>query len=86
MSDDLLNAGGREGRPYWQQGRATMLRSFVLGQMLRGAGWAALVIVLTGLGLYLLYLASLLLPEQSKQTPAPMGALEQPLDVTRRLA
>lgn len=86
MSDDLYNTDGRDGRPYWEQGRASMLRNFVLSQMLRGAGWSALVIILIGVSLYVLYLGSLLLPEESKQAPSPMGALEQPLDTTRMLA
>jgi hypothetical protein len=58
-----------------------MLRSWVLGQMMRGAGYAALVVFGIGFLLYAIYLVGLLLPEESKQAPAPMpqSHLEQPL-------
>ena len=86
MSDNPSTSGTTENRPYWETGGTSMLRNFVLAQMLRGAGWSALLVVAVGGGLYALYLASLLLPEESKQAPAPMGALEQPLDAGRTLA
>jgi hypothetical protein len=65
---------------YFDEGRAAMLRSWVLGQMLRGAGFAAILVFGIGLLLYAIYLVGLLLPEESKQAPAPMpqSHLEQP--------
>ena len=67
-------------KPYYEEGPSARLRTWVLGQMMRGAGYAALVLVGTGLFFYALYGLSLLLPEESKQAPDPnLGALEQPL-------
>jgi hypothetical protein len=65
---------------YFDESRAAMLRSWVLGQMLRGAGFAAVLVFGIGFLLYAIYLVGLLLPEESKQAPAPMpqSHLEQP--------
>jgi hypothetical protein len=62
-------------KPYWDDGQAAMLRTWVLGQMLRGAGYAAVFVIVIGLTLYAIWGIGLLLPEASKQAPPPMGAL-----------
>ncbi|MFN3824374.1 MAG: RC-LH1 core complex protein PufX [Pseudorhodobacter sp.] len=56
-----------------KQTRGTMLRSWVLGEMLRGAGYAALALFAVGVFIYAIYLLGLLLPEESKQAPSPYG-------------
>ena len=64
MSDDYLQAS-----------REHQLRSWVTGQMLTGAGYGAVLLI--GIGLFIggIYGVSLLLPEESKQAPPPMGSL-----------
>jgi hypothetical protein len=57
---------------YFQQSRPAALRSWIMTQMLSGAGWAALFVFGTMLLLYVIYLVGLLLPEESRQTPDPM--------------
>jgi len=57
---------------YFEQTRASAIRSWVTGLMLRGGGWAALIVIGIGVSMYALYLASLLLPAESKEAPAPM--------------
>ncbi len=52
--------------------RPAMLRSWILTQMMTGAGWAALFVFGTMLLLYVIYLLGLLLPAESRQTPDPM--------------
>ncbi len=66
--------------------RRIHIRYWVLGQMLAGAGKAALFVLVLGFGLYALYLMSLLLPAESKQAPPPMptSMLEQPLEAPRQ--
>lgn len=67
-------------KEYFQEGRTASIRGWVLAQMLRGAGWAGLVLVGILLLIYAVALVGRLLPEQSRQTPDPMrGSLEQPL-------
>jgi hypothetical protein len=70
---------------YMNQTEAHRLRSWILHEMLVGAGKAAIVLVGIGVLIYAIYLASLLLPPESKEAPSPMGAIEAPLD-TRHLA
>ncbi len=60
-------------KPYYEERPAVHLRNWVLGQMMRGAGYGALFVFGIGLILYAIYLFGLLLPEESKQAPAPMG-------------
>ncbi len=67
-----------EREPYMTEGRTQMLRGWVLAQMLRGAGWAAMVVVGVVVTIWIIYGIGLLLPEQSRETPAPMGALVLP--------
>ena len=52
-----------------------MLRSWVLGQMLRGAGYSAALLVGIGLFLAVIYGVGCLLPAESKPAPPPMGSL-----------
>jgi Intrinsic membrane protein PufX len=59
-------------KPYYDDGHAAMLRTWVLGQMLRGAGYAAAFVVFIGLTLWAIYAVGLLLPEESKQAPQPI--------------
>ncbi len=61
------------------------LRHWIFGQMMSGAGKAALLLFCIGVFLYVIYGVSLLLPEQSKQAPSPQqqGAIEAPLGLTR---
>jgi hypothetical protein len=61
------------GNLYYEQGgRRGAIRSFVLNEMVRGAGWGALVVFGIGAFLWAIYLVGLLLPEASKTAPPPM--------------
>jgi hypothetical protein len=62
-------------KPYYDETPAAMLRTWVLGQMLRGAGIAAAFVVAVGLFLWAVYGVSLLLPAESKEAPPPMSSL-----------
>jgi hypothetical protein len=70
---------------YINQTETQRLRSWILSEMLSGAGKAALFVVLIGVSLYAIYLLGLLLPEESKQAPAPMpqSAIEAPVSAVR---
>jgi hypothetical protein len=70
---------------YINQTETQRLRSWILSEMLSGAGKAALFVVLIGVSLYAIYLLGLLLPEESKQAPAPMpqSAIEAPVSATQ---
>jgi hypothetical protein len=48
---------------YAQQGRSAQLRNWMLSEMLRGAGWAALVLIACGLFIYVWVIVSWALPE-----------------------
>jgi hypothetical protein len=71
---------------YIQQTEAQRIRSWILHEMLGGAGKAAIVVVAIGLLMYLIHLLGMILPADSKTAPPPMpqrsGALEQPLQPT----
>jgi hypothetical protein len=58
------------------------LRVWALGQMVWGAFMAGVGLAVVCGILFSIWVVSLLLPEQSKQTPSPYGAVEiaQPLD------
>ena len=58
--------------PYYAQDQRTAIKSFVLSEMMRGAGYAALFVVSVGLVLWAVYGLGLLLPEDSKTAPPPM--------------
>jgi hypothetical protein len=64
---------------YYNESGQTRLAFWGLGQMLKGAGYAAAFVIAVGLFLWGLYLIGLLLPEESRQTPSPYGALEAPV-------
>jgi hypothetical protein len=70
---------------YINQTETQRLRSWILSEMLSGAGKAALFVILIGVVLYAIYLVGLLLPEESKQAPAPMpqSAIEAPATATQ---
>jgi Intrinsic membrane protein PufX len=70
---------------YINQTETQRLRSWILSEMLSGAGKAALFVVLIGVSLYAIYLLGLLLPEESKQAPSPQqqGAIEAPVSATQ---
>ena len=72
-------------KPYIKQSDTQRIRSWILSEMLGGAGKAAVLVIGIGVALYALYLFSLLLPEESKQAPSPQqqGAIEQPLGAVR---
>ena len=61
---------------YFQTSRRASLTTWVTGEMLRGAGWAALVLIVIGLTLWAIYGVGLLLPAESRETPDPMAALQ----------
>ena len=76
----------QQEKPYYAHADTrSHIRHWVLGQMLVGAGKAALVVITIGVVLFAIYAVSLLLPEESKQAPSPQqtGALELPADVAR---
>ena len=71
----------QQEKPYYEHADTRIhIRHWVLGQMLAGAGKAALFVLAIGVVLGAIYLVSLALPEQSKQAPSPQqsGALEMP--------
>jgi hypothetical protein len=70
---------------YMNQTETHRLRSWILHEMLVGAGRAAIVLVGIGVLIYAIYLVGLLLPPESKEAPSPMGAIEAPL-TDRQLA
>lgn len=70
MSDDYIDEGRQSRVAYWG-----------LGQMLKGAGYAAAFLIAIGVTLGAIYAVGLLLPEEARQTPDPMprSGLDQPL-------
>jgi hypothetical protein len=64
---------------YFNESKETSLVFWSLGHMLKGALYAAAFVVVIGLFIWAIYLIGLLLPEESRQTPSPYGALETPL-------
>jgi hypothetical protein len=73
-----------ERENYMDEGRGSMLRGWVLAQMMRGAGLAAVAVIGVYLLILVIYAVGLFLPAESRETPAPMGALSMP--VTDHLA
>jgi NO-binding membrane sensor protein with MHYT domain len=59
-------------QPYWAQSRRGMLRGWVLSEMMRGAGYAALTLLVIGLSMWAIHLVGMLLPADSKTAPPPM--------------
>jgi hypothetical protein len=68
--------------------RKQSLRSWILGEMMTGAGYAAIVAFGTLLLIWVISLVGLLLPEESRQTPDPMprSSIEMPADPLRAVA
>jgi len=60
------------GKLYYEQGRRATIRNYVLFEMIRGAGWGGLLLLVIGGTLFAIYLFGLLLPEDSKNAPPPM--------------
>ncbi len=60
---------------YFQISRRANLTTWVTGEMLRGAGWAALFLIVIGVTLWAIYGVGLLLPAESRETPDPMASL-----------
>jgi Intrinsic membrane protein PufX len=64
---------------YYDEGNSTSaLRSWVMWQMLRGMGWAALFVLAIGLVLGGIWAVGQMLPADSKTAPSPYGALAKP--------
>jgi len=64
---------------YFGETKQTSLAFWSLGQMLKGAAYAAAFLIAIVLFVWAIYLVGLLLPEESRQTPDPMAALEAPV-------
>jgi hypothetical protein len=66
-------------KPYFHEPNDTIhLRVWALGQMVWGAFLGGAFLLGIGLFVWAIYLVGLLLPEESRQTPSPYGALEAP--------
>ena len=59
-------------KTYFANDRRSILRNWVMSEMLRGGGYAALVVVGIGVLIWGIYLFGLLLPADSKNAPPPM--------------
>jgi hypothetical protein len=76
----------QQEKPYYELADTRLhIRYWVLGQMLSGAGKAALFVITIGVLLGAIYLVSQVLPEESKQAPSPQqnSVLEMPADLAR---
>ncbi len=61
---------------YYEEGNTTSaLRAFVMWQMLRGMGWAALFVLANAVILGAIYGISTLLPADSKAAPSPYSQM-----------
>ena len=68
-------------KPYYhEENQVILLRGWVLRQMSRGAGWAALVVGVLIACFLVLKVISGLLPPESKEAPSPYSYLEQSAD------
>ena len=67
---------------YIQESPTARLRNWVLSEMLRGAGYAALFLLAIGIFYAIIWGVGQMLPSDSKNAPPPMpySALEAPLD------
>jgi hypothetical protein len=70
---------------FFETSRRSVMRNWILSEMLRGGGYAAVVVFGTMIAIWLIYLFGLLLPEDSKNAPPPMpySHLEAPAETTR---
>ncbi|MFN3970450.1 MAG: RC-LH1 core complex protein PufX [Gemmobacter sp.] len=67
-------------KQYYEETESARLRSWILSQMMRGAGYAAVLVFGTMIVIYAIYLFGLLLPPESKTAPSPYGfVIEAPL-------
>ena len=66
---------------YFEEGRTATVTYWALGQMLRGAGMAFVLVVVLLAMIGIIFAISHLLPEQSKQMPSPYGGLVVPMVV-----
>ncbi|MFU8899764.1 intrinsic membrane protein PufX [Roseinatronobacter thiooxidans] len=66
---------------YIQETPTARLRNWVLSEMLRGAGYAALLLLVIGVSYGVIWGIGQLLPSESKNAPPPMpySALHAPL-------
>ena len=64
---------------YFDESKQTSLVFWTMGQMLKGAGYAAAFVIAVVLFVWAIYLIGLALPERSRETPSPYGALDLPL-------
>ncbi len=71
---------------YHESEPTSALRSWVLWQMLRGMGYAAVFVVTIAVILGGLWAIGQILPEESKQAPSPYSQLISPLIVAEQLA
>ena len=71
--------------PYYVQDQRGALKNFVLGEMMRGAGYAALFILGVLAMLFAVWGVGLLLPAESKNAPPPMpfSVLVAPADTAQ---
>jgi hypothetical protein len=69
-----------QDKQYFETDRRGAIRNWVMSEMLRGGGYAAVVLIGIGLLLWVIYLVGLFLPEDSKNAPPPMpySQLEAP--------
>ena len=65
----------------FEEGRTATVTYWALGQMLRGAGMAFVLVVELFAMIGLIFAISHLLPDQSKQMPSPYGGLLMPMVV-----
>jgi hypothetical protein len=61
---------------YTETNRTATIRSWIMWQMLRGMGWAALFVFAIGLMYGAIWAVGQMLPDESKTAPSPYGALE----------
>jgi Intrinsic membrane protein PufX len=60
---------------YTEKDTTSALRSWVMWQMLRGMGWAALFVLAIGLVLGGIWAVGQVLPAESKTAPSPYGQM-----------
>ncbi len=70
---------------YIQETPSQRLRNWVLSEMLRGAGYAALLLLVIGVSYGIIWGIGQLLPAESKNAPPPMpfSALHTPLNTAK---
>ncbi len=61
---------------YTESNKTTAIRSWIMWQMLRGMGWAALFVFAIGVTLGVIWGIGQMLPAASKEAPSPYTSLE----------